>query len=162
MKQIILLFSIIFFAVCLNTDYEDRLGPAYNVEARGEYSYSCDDLYVRQDGEWLDDSTDSSTFVPYGVSDCADLHLWSEEKNTYFDKCCYVRFQINGEMHAGCVGLKQDNYADITETIRRMQKGDRNIWTREAEHSKIYQLDCGSAYLKFISFAAIILFGLLF
>ena len=161
MKQIILLFSIIFFAICVDLDYEEKLGPAHNVEDRGVYRRSCSDLYVRKNGQWLDDNYSSSNFVPLGVSDCVDLHLWSKAKNTYFDKCCYVRFQKDGEMHSGCVGLKQDNYADITETMRRMQKGDRVIWTREGEYSKIYQLDCSSVYLQYISFAALLLFGFL-
>ena len=68
--------------------------------------------------------------LPNGVSDCIDLHLWSESKGKYFDKFCYIRFQLNDLMHSGCVGLSQFHYRDITETKHKMEQGDRNIWTR--------------------------------
>ena len=155
MKQIILLLSIIYFTCSLNTLHEERLGPAHNVEDRGENTPSCSDRYVIKDDKWLDDS--STDFVPYGVSDCVDLHLWSESKKKYYDRCCYVRFQIDGEMHAGCVGLSQENLNDSTETIKRMQRGDRAIWTRSAEGSKIYQLDCNSSFLKYFYLASLLL-----
>ena len=162
MKQIILLIAIVYYCTCtLNTPHEERLGPAYNVEDRGENTLSCSDYYViNTSGKWLDDNP-STTKVPSGVSDCIDLHLWSKQNNKYFDKCCYARFQLNGQMHAGCVGLTQEFLNDSTETIRRMEKGDRVIWTRAAEGSKIYQLDCSSSYLKYFTFAAL-LFGLFF
>ena len=64
-------------------------------------------------------------------------------------------------MHSGCVGLSQFHYSDITETKHKMEQGDRNIWTRRALNSKIYQLDCDSSYLNYISMAVILLFGLL-
>ena len=161
MKQIFLLLSIAYFVACsLNTEHEERLGPAQNIEDRGENTLSCSDLYVinSRDQEWLDDSS-NSTFVPQGVSDCVDLHLWSARKNKYFDKCCYVRFQIDGVMHAGCVGLTQEHLIDSTETIRKMENGDRDIWTRVADGAKIYQLECSSSYLKYFSLAILLLLG---
>ena len=65
-------------------------------------------------------------------------------------------------MHAGCVGLIQEYLNDSTETIRRMENGDRDIWTRAGAGSKIYQLDCNSSYLKYFTFSALLLFGLFF
>ena len=157
MKQIILLFSILFFVTCVD---EELLGPAHNLEERIS-SYSCSDYYVYQNG-WLDSlQILPDNVLPAGVSDCADLHLWSNQKGKYFDKCCYVRFQLNGQMHSGCVGLSQFHYSDITETKHKMEQGDRNIWTRRALNSKIYQLDCDSSYLNYISMAVILLFGFL-
>ena len=158
MKQIFLLFSILFFVTCVD---DDLLGPAHNLEERIS-PYSCSDLYVNQKDVWLDNSQNiKGDILPSGVSDCIDLQLWSKQSGKYYDKCCYVRFQLNGQMHAGCVGLSQFHYSDITETKRKMEQGDINIWTRKARNSKIYQLDCGSSYLNYISVAAILLFGLL-
>ena len=156
MKQIIILFSLLYFISCVNTEYEDRLGPAHNIDERLETTLSCSDLYVVQGDNWLDDSPDT-TFVPSGASDCVDLHLWSKQKNRYYDKCCYVRFHIKGNMHSGCIGLGQDNFNDSTETIRRMEQGDRDIWTREAVNSKVYQLDCHSTFVKVLTGASILL-----
>ncbi len=65
-------------------------------------------------------------------------------------------------MHAGCIGLSEENYLDTTTTIKRMEQGDRLIWTRNAANSKIYQLDCFSSYLKNISIAFILLLALFF
>ncbi len=63
-------------------------------------------------------------------------------------------------MHAGCVGLSEEQYLDTTTTMRRMEKGDHNIWTRKAANSKIYQLSCYSSYLK--SIASILILALFF
>ena len=155
MKQIILLFSILFFVTCVD---EDKLGPAQNLEERMS-EQSCSDLYVYQNGQWLDNmATIPGGVLPAGVSDCVDLQLWNEKSKKYYDRCCYVRFQIAGKMHVGCVGLSQFHYSDITETKKKMEQGDINVWTRNARNSKIYQLDCSSNY---ISVAAILLLCLL-
>ena len=160
MKQIFLLITLIYFISSIDNETEAKMGPALNAEDRGNYA-SCEDYNVLNvNGTWLDDS--DTDFVPSGVSDCVDLYLWSSRKQKYFDKCCYVRFQLEGKMHAGCVGLSQENYIDTTETIRRMEQGDRTIWTGYADGSKIYQLDCSSFYFKFITFATIFFVALLF
>ena len=161
MKQIIILFALIYFITCINSEHEDRLGPAHNMEDRGENTLSCSDYYVIINRDWLDD-LENIDFIPSGPSDCVDLHLWSQTKDKYFDKCCYVRFQINGKMHAGCIGLSQEHFNDSSETIRRMEQGDREIWTREAQGSKIYNLDCDSSFIKHFSLASILLLALFF
>ena len=157
MTQIILLFTIFYLMFCLDQNKIDTKGPAHNIEDRGDVP-SCSDKYVWQNNGWLDDN--GSNEIPGGASDCVDLHLWNGKK--YYDRCCYVRFLIDGKMHAGCVGLVQEYVNDSTETIRRMEKGDKAIWTTAAANSKIYQLDCSSKYLKYISFASILILGLFF
>ena len=155
MKQIFLFMTLLYMIECRDERY-DIIGPAYNYEDRGNDT-TCSDLYVRKSGQWLDEyygGQDVSS-IPGGVSDCIDLQLWSSYKNQYFDKCCYVRFQKDGVMHAGCVGLAQEQLIDITETIKKMENGDRSIWTREGANTKIYQLDCSSSYIKYVSFAFI-------
>ena len=148
MKQIFFVLALIFFASC-----QDQIGPAYNVENR-EYS-SCEDYYVydRSTGEWND--TDG-----FRTSDCVDLHLYSEYNGRYFDKCCYIRFMKEGSMHGGCIGLFRDQIIDITETIKRMENGDKSIWTSEGLNSKIYELDCKASYIQIFALA-FALFGLL-
>jgi len=157
MKQIILLFTIFYLMFCLDQNKIDTKGPAHNIEDRGDVP-SCSDKFVWQNNGWLDDN--GSNEIPGGASDCVDLHLWNGKK--YYDRCCYVRFLKDGKMHAGCVGLVQEYVNDSTETIRRMEKGDKAIWTTAAANSKIYQLDCSSKYLKYISFASILILGLFF
>ena len=166
MKKIFAILSILYLISCQMTDeyeqmLEERMGPALNAENRGEMK-SCSELYVGNGtgDNWLDDENHGN--LPGGVSDCVDLYLWNSEKRKYFDKCCYIRFQKEGRMHAGCVGLSQENYNDIAETIRRMEQGDKSIWTRRGSNSKIYQLDCGSSYFKYITLAAVFFMALLF
>ena len=147
MKQIFLVLALIYFASC-----QDKDGPANNVEYR-DYA-TCEENYVYNNSEWLDDPDMS-------VSDCVDLQLYSKNKGRYFDKCCFVRFQKEGVMHSGCVGLFRDQIIDITETIKRMENGDKNIWTSEGVNSKIYDLDCKASYIQIFAIA-FALFGLLF
>ena len=161
MKQIILLLLATFvLSATFSEDPESRMGPAHNIENRGENVPSCADLYVRSGDSWLDETRQDP--LPGGVSDCVDLHLWDPSKKKYYDRCCYVRFLLDGTMHSGCVGLVQEYVNDSTETIHRMETGDPAIWTRAAANSKIYQLDCNSNYLKYFSFAAILLLNLFF
>ena len=148
--------------ICLtfSTTEEDKKGPAYNSKNGG--TVSCTDRYVLSGDQWRDDVYSDGENIPGGVSDCVDLQLWNSATKKYFDRCCYVRFQVNGAMHAGCVGLSEENYLDTTETIKRMENGDKTIWTSEAFNSKIYQLDCFSSFLKNLSIATILLLALFF
>lgn len=162
MKQIFFFMMLVYMISCVD-ERDDIIGPAYNYEDRGENVYSCSEKYVRKNGDWLDNYYDQdSSDMPSGVSDCIDLQLWSSYKRQYYDKCCYVRFLKDGIMHAGCVGLAQEQLIDITETIKKMENGDRTIWTREGANTKIYQLDCSSSYIKYVSFALIAFICLFF
>ncbi len=137
MKQIILLLSIIFIAA-----YEHD-GPALNIPYREGYD-SCEKFYIHKgEGVFGDNRTND-----LGVSGCIDSNLYSTNKKKYFDKCCYIRTMIKGHMYGGCVGIMRDQFTDITDTITKMEKGDKNIWTSYANNSKIYELDCNSSYLR--------------
>ena len=131
MKKFLFL-SVIYLVVSLNTLLEEKTGPAYNAKNGG--TVSCGDrnvLYrkkeeekIKANDEWLDEIDGAD--VPGGVSDCVDLQLWEPSKNMYYDHCCYVRFQQEGKMHAGCIGLSEEHYLDISTTMKRMEKGEKN------------------------------------
>ena len=148
MKKILFVALVCFVLSTTEVD-ESKYGPSTNYKHQGATT-SCTDLYVKDGDNWR------STDIPQGVSDCVDTLLWDETRNKYHDRCCYVRFQLEGLMYAGCVGLSEENYLDTTETIRRMENGDRAIWTQDAAGSKIYQLDCKSSYIKVLSVASIL------
>ena len=151
----ILTICLICFALSATAISDDKKGPAYNPK--------------HPQAERFCHSTDGT---PSGVSDCVDSLLWTEDKNRYADRCCYMRYQKDGRMKATCVGLTEEQYMDISETMRRFEKGEaltKKYFSKddvayglesEFENSKIYQLDCASSYLKFLSFA-IALFALL-
>ena len=46
------------------------------------------------------------------LSDCVDLNLKITDEDTnkveYFDRCCYVRFQYEGEMNGVCLPFKEE------------------------------------------------------
>ena len=163
MKKILLLALICLIATETTDDeraYEDILGPAYNAKNKGNEACTSRYVYDASAGDWFDNIEKDDSKIPGGVSDCVDLVLWNPSKKMYYDHCCYVRFQINGTMHAGCIGLSEEQYLDTTTTMRRMENGDHNIWTRKAANSKVYQLSCYSSYLK--SIASILILALFF
>ena len=148
----ILLLSLLSLVVSVSDDLK---GPAVNPK-HDEATEFCVKYFPwdERENKWYDEFNDE---IPNGVSDCVDTLLWDKYKGRYYDRCCYVRFQLKGVMHAGCIALTEDQYLDISESIRRMENGDKEYWVTEAKGSKIYQLDCNSSYLKLLSFASIIL-----
>ena len=122
MKNILIL-CLICFALC------DETGPAYNYKHPNS-DYNCQS---------------ASNSEPNGVSDCADSLLWSERDSRYYDRCCFLRYQFKGVMNSTCTSLTEEQYLDISETMRIIEE------KYEDNKMKIYQLDCTSSYLKFLS-----------
>ena len=150
----ILTICLICFALS-ETISEEGKGPAYNPK-HPEADKFCH----------------SNVGTPTGVSDCDDSFLWNSNMKRYADRCCYMRYQKNGEMFARCIGLTEEQYLDISETIRRFEEGEtllKHYFSKDNlaygdgssfENSKIYQLDCASSYLKVLSIVSA-LFALL-
>ena len=144
-----LIVGLLCFAFSATVYDRDVVGPSANYK-HPEAFYSCSRYSLNGNGLSLSE-------YPEGVSDCVDSFLWDNSRGKYNDRCCYVRFQHQGNMYAACIGLSEENYLDTTETIRRMEEGDPTIWTSEAAGCKIYQLDCKSSYIKVLSIASILL-----
>ena len=129
---------------------KDLKGPAANLKHPNS-EYSC------HNDSWAD--------TVNGVSDCVDHLLYDTERGIYYDHCCYIRYQKDGDMHSDCIGLTEENFLDTTITMKRLEKGDRSLsryFASRTINSKIYQLDCFSSYLKSMSFASILLLALFF
>ena len=136
MKTILLL--------CLVCLAFSNLGPAAN-EKHSNYNMFCND---ENDAESL--------------SDCVDLNLYDGEK--YYDRCCFIRSQQLGTPAQGCQALTEEQYLDIVETKKKLEKEADQILKEEVGegyHTKIYQIDCASSYIKLVSIA-ITLMALLF
>ena len=150
MKKILLL-AFICIAIASDVDETEYLkGPAANLKHPNS-QYSC------QDEAWADNVN--------GVSDCVDHLLYDPYRGIYYDHCCYIRYQKNGDMHSDCIGLTEENFLDTTITMKRLEKGDRSLsheFALKTAGSKIYQIDCFSSYLKSLSFASILLLALFF
>ena len=116
---------------------------------------------------------ESSKNDPESSSDCVDLSLYGqgmfENEEKYFDRCCFVRFQLFGIEDKECRALTEEEYLDIVETKKNMEKEyDENYrdefaplfgggTNTEGYRTKIYQIDCASSYIKFLSIASILL-----
>ena len=154
----ILLLSLLSLVLCQISD--DLKGPAahpkhYEAKEFCVTYFPWDEDMNDGAGMWIDDN---STYpIPQGVSDCVDTLMWDKYEGKYYDRCCYVRFQKDGIMHGGCIALTEEQYLDISESIRKMENGDRSYWVTAGAGTKIYQLDCNSSYLKLLSFASILL-----
>ena len=102
----------------------------------------------------------STTFCYYGnaesISDCVDYNLYHNDEKKYYDKCCFVRYQKEGEIHKTCFPLTQEEYLDIVEYKKTFEK---NVDDEDYQglHAKVYQIDCISSYIKFLPFASILL-----
>ena len=134
-------------------------GPASNPKHPDSENNCVDEAYYIYDDEknlWCDENP-QCTGKPNSVSDCVDHLLWDYSEERYYDRCCYVRLQLNGEMHSGCAVLTEEQYLDISETIRRIEEGDPAIIYQTSENSKVYQLDCKSNFIKALTIASFLL-----
>ena len=106
------------------------------------------------------DSSGSCGGEAESTSDCVDLKL-----SGYTDeKCCYIRYQVEGGEAKGCVALTSRDYLDIVEFKRNYEKKyyEANYKdVSEGKRIKVYEINCSSSYIKFLTFACI-LFALLF
>ena len=154
MKRLLLLCLISL--VLSETVSDDDKGPAVHPK-HSDSEIFCDEYFPwdEDSGNYYDDN--STNPIPQGVSDCVDTLLWEKYEERYYDRCCYLRFQTNGYMHAGCMLLTEEQFSDISESIRRIEEGDKKFWVKQAPSSKVYELDCSSSYLKIISLASILL-----
>ena len=116
---------------------------------------------------------ESSKNDPESSSDCVDLSLYGKARfkneKKYFDRCCFVRFQLFGIEDKECRALTEEEYLDIVETKKNMEKEyDENYrdeliplldggTSTEGYRTKIYQIDCASSYIKFFSITSILL-----
>ena len=170
MKKILFICLICMYSFSSISD--DEKGPAtnprhdkadhfcYEYYAYQRYNYTTNE--VIEDPFWMDDEEELfDKTLPKGVSECVDFLLWDPYKERYNDRCCFIRLQVDGEMHAGCIGLTEEQFMDSTETIRRIEAGDKNLWTSASKGSKVYQLDCASSYLKILYVASFLVAFLL-
>ena len=154
MNKILLLC---LFTLALSVS-EGEKGPAhYPKHSQSEEFCVTYFPYDEDINDWTDnDETLKDTF-PISASECVDTLLWDKYDNRYYDRCCYVRFQIKGEMHGGCALLTEEQYLDIAETMRRIEEGDPLIIDKATANSKVYQLDCNSYFIKAFSIVSFLL-----
>ena len=151
----ILLLCLFAFALAVT---EGEKGPAHYPKHSQSDKFCVDYFpYDNDKGTWTDEDNSFGEEYPTGASECVDTLLWDKYKQRYYDRCCYIRFQINGEMHGGCAILTEEQYLDIAETMRRIEEGDPLIIDKATANSKVYQLDCNSYFIKAFSIASFLI-----
>ena len=127
--------SIILFLIFISFTYQE---PAD--ERRANSNGKCE----------IDTEGDKNS-----LSECVDLKL------EYTDnKCCFMRYQKEGEIFKSCIPLREEEYLDIVETKKRIEEGFYKILYKgqdEGRQIKVYELDCSASSLKFLTFASILL-----
>ena len=151
----ILLLCLFAFALAVT---EGEKGPAHYPKHSQSDKFCVDYFpYDEDTGTWTDVDDSFGEEYPTGASECVDTLLWDKYEQRYYDRCCYIRFQINGEMHGGCAILTEEQYLDIAETMRRIEEGDPLIIDKATANSKVYQLDCNSYFIKAFSIASFLI-----
>ena len=106
------------------------------------------------------DSSGSCSGTPDSTSDCVDLKL----SGYLHEKCCLIRYQKEGGEVKECIPLTAEEYLDIVEYKRKYEDKDYVVnykYVSEGQRIKVYEINCSSSYIKFLTFASI-LFALLF
>ena len=148
----ILLICLFTLALAVS---EGEKGPAHYPKHSQSDKFCVDYFpYDNDTRTWTDKDDSFGDEYPTGASECVDTLLWDKYEQRYYDRCCYIRFQINGEMHGGCAILTEEQYLDIAETMRRIEEGDPLIIDKATANSKVYQLDCNSYFIKAFSIAS--------
>ena len=68
------------------------------------------------------------------ADDCKDL-----KKDDSEGYCCYIKSKKGDDTAEGCVEISKDNYNNIKDFIKTMEK--------DADGAKVKKLDCYSVYL---------------
>ena len=133
------------------------------------FSLICFTLSVWGPVDKIKNSNSNNTcgeLEPESMSECVDskLGITDDEDDTgktkYYDRCCYVRFQYEGKMNSWCYPVREEDYMDITETIRKFEKEHGGDST-DGMDCKVYQFDCAASKIKFL-YIAVLLLSLLF
>ena len=164
MKKILSLFLALFFVIrfikSYNPDYirlqkndlnyvkgyhevsEDnyyKYCPSVNV-GRSDGIVNCpvsNDYYCKPffdlDGE--EPTKNNSLLTP---QDCFSQHLYRRNRQYYFNKCCYVRYQIEGTIYNGCAGMTDDQMWDINTAISDLRQYSSEYLRKELYISEIY------------------------
>ena len=183
MKKNLSVFLTLFFVVCFAKSYiilqkndlnyiynhpgeeiEDNIYrdcPAYNV-GRGDKDYTVVNCPINQtyycqpfyDLAGNESVKDNDAIYP---EDCFSQHLYRRNRLYYFNKCCYVRYQLEGTIYNGCVGMTDDEMQDTTEAIARLQEHSLEYHRKNLFISELY---CKGSYIfgsLFISLLTLLL-----
>ena len=152
-------FSYVVY-LCLLTSVLLLHGPAVDQQHRYRYTEEYENevyenTYCEGYGDYYE--SDGTTVTQFSKSYCIDKNLhWpghsTNRGNEYYDHCCYIRYQNEGTLTHGCIGLKELEYLDIKETIYKYE---------QEQNFKIFEISCSSSFTYLSAAVIISLLGLL-
>ena len=163
MKAItILAFTSLFSTVFLlhGAFYEQQefgVKPNLTNSDNPEGNYSSCQYTFHNMTQAVEDTEKSQSYYDYQKSGCLDKRLDTtpgtgedallnaRRGNPYYDHCCYIRFQKEGTLYHGCIGLKEAEYLDLGDTIDKIENGREPRYFGISD-SKVYQFECKSFY----------------
>jgi len=102
-------------------------------------------LYIYSEGTETGTETEEKCQISVtanSIKDCKDL-------KTSKPHCCYVKGTQNGSKVNGCLALSKDNYDNIKDYIKKIEKEN---------NADIDKLDCKSIYLELSLLSFVLLF----
>ena len=161
MKKIILLLALISLALAYYKECPSvNIGRSDDIVNCPESDeYYCKPLFDENYEEmfYANDDEDSTVTIDY----CRSQHLYNRKVGNeamYYNKCCYLEFQYQGNTYYHCVGLTDDQTMDVPVTIKELED---EFGERTGNDMYIKSLNCKGEYI-FYSMISILLLALIF
>ena len=160
MKKIILLLALISLALAYYKECPSvnigRSDGIVNCPEKDEYY--CKPLFDENYEEmfYQNDELDDGD-----IDYCRSQHLYNRKVGNeamYYNKCCYLEFQYQGNTYYHCVGLTDDQMMDVPVTIKELED---EFGERTGNDMYIKSLNCKGEYI-FYSMISILLLALIF
>ena len=128
-----------------NLDNYEQYCPAVNI-GRGDGAincptngtYYCKPFYNVAGNEMV---SDNDLIIP---EDCFSQNLYRKNRQYYFNKCCYVRYQLEGTIYNGCAGMSDEQMMDIVVARKELEQHAAEYLNKDLWISELY---CKGSYI---------------
>ena len=160
MKKIILLLTLLSLALAYYKECPSvnigRSDGIVNCPEKDEYY--CKPLFDENYEEmfYQNDELDDGD-----IDYCRSQHLYNRKVGNeamYYNKCCYLEFQYQGNTYYHCVGLTDDQTMDVPVTIKELED---EFGERTGNDMYIINLNCKGEFI-FYSMIGTLLSALIF
>ena len=156
MKKIILLLALISLALAYYKECPSvnigRSDDIVNCPEKDEYY--CKPLFDENYEEmfYQNDELDDGD-----IDYCRSQHLYNRKVGNeamYYNKCCYLEFQYQGNTYYHCVGLTDDQTMDVPVTIKELED---EFGERTGNDMYIKSLNCKGEYIFYSMISTLLL-----
>ena len=156
MKKIIFLLALISLALAYYKECPSvnigRSDDIVNCPEKDEYY--CKPLFDENYEEmfYQNDELDDGD-----IDYCRSQHLYNRKVGNeamYYNKCCLLKFQYQGNEYYHCVGLTDDQMMDVPVTIKELED---EFGERTGNDMYILNLNCKGEYLFYSMISSLLL-----